>query len=93
MVLGMESRLWFFTRDMNADGIVTPDDVGAWVHWLYFYPGDFFIKICLTLGMDPLINFLEFSSRNYGGWLSGMLSFMFWLTLIKRSTKPRMASV
>lgn len=82
--MAMETRLWSFLLDMNADDSITPEDVGLWVHWLFFYPGDLFVALCLSLDLKSLLDLIEFSDHYYGGWISGLFSLMFWWVLIHR---------
>ena len=66
-------RNWGFTWDMTGDGITTISDVGAWVGWLFFYPGDFLLAGVMLLA--PLLaRFLEIGPSSYGGLFSGLFS-------------------
>jgi hypothetical protein len=68
-------RIWDFVADMNGDGRVTISDVWLWFKWLYFYPGDGLIYL---MGNTKLGNFLELSANSYGGFWSGVVSFLLW---------------
>jgi hypothetical protein len=75
-------RPWYFVADMNYSGSVTISDFYLWIKWLYFYPGDIFLK--MVAGELPrLISFFEMSniSNSYGGILSGILSAIAWISL------------
>ena len=65
-------RLWTFHADMNSDGVVTVSDVWLWLKWLWFYPGDW---ILLQYGPTKIGKFFELSPEDYGGRLSGSISF------------------
>jgi len=43
------TRQWAFILDMNRDGAVTISDVGLWMKWLFFYPGDFIHSALIAL--------------------------------------------
>ena len=68
------TRLWEFSADMNLDGSVTISDIGLWVSWLLSYPGDWAI---LKLTHNPIGKFFEFSSADYGGFASFLISVLF----------------
>ncbi len=69
-------RNWGFTWDMTGDGITTISDVGAWVEWLFFYPGDFIFSLVIDRRLG---RFFEIDPTIYGGWLSGILSGLVWI--------------
>lgn len=79
MILANDPRLWSFILDIDQNGFITVSDF--WLHfkWLYFYPGDVTILICMTV-FEPIGNFLELNFSFYGGFLSGLVSFFGWLT-------------
>lgn len=79
----MESRLWFFSADMNADGAVTYLDAWPWLKWLFFYPGDFLMNIAMNLNLQDVLYTLEPAGHLYGGLLSGLLSLFFWFFVIR----------
>jgi|APSaa5957512535_1039671.scaffolds.fasta_scaffold43204_2 hypothetical protein len=76
-------RHWIFTPDMNLDGSVTISDIGLWVNWLFTYPGDWVI---LKLTHSDIGRFFEFSTADYGGFLS------FWISIFVFIALPFMAS-
>jgi hypothetical protein len=75
------ARLWKFVADMNSDGSVTISDVWLWFKWLYFYPGDGLLHL-LMKGFPDITDFFEITEFNYGGLLSGIISFVIWLCLL-----------
>ena len=66
----MTNRLWSFVSDMNFDGSITVSDVGLWIGWLFFYPGDWIISMIVGTGFG---NFFEFSYLDFGGLFSGFI--------------------
>ena len=77
----LDPRQWTFVADMNYSGSITISDVGIWWKWLYFYPGDGFIYFLVNSAPD-VGHFLEVSYSDYGGILSGVVSFIVWITVI-----------
>lgn len=76
-------RQWEFIADMDYNGAVTVSDVWLWVKWLYFLPGDFIIRIFLEENkLSNLSTFLEISVASYGGFWSGVVSFIIWFMLL-----------
>ncbi len=71
-------RVWKFVPDINYDGVVTISDVWLWFKWLFFYPGDGLIYLMITK-TPKVAQFLEISYKNYGGILSGVISFFSWI--------------
>jgi hypothetical protein len=68
-------RQWYFVADMNLDGSVTITDVGLWMKWLFFMPGDALILASMDTAMG---RFLEVTPTSYGGFGSGVVSFLVW---------------
>lgn len=64
---------------MNADGAVTISDVGLWLKWLYFWPGDTTVQL---VGPTAIGRFLEISEASYGGLGSGIVSLIAWSAVI-----------
>lgn len=76
-------RQWEFISDMDYNGAVTVSDVWLWVKWLYFLPGDFIVRLFLEEGtLSTLSTFLEISLASYGGFWSGVVSFIIWSVLL-----------
>ncbi len=76
-----DPRQWKFVADMNFNGNVTISDVWLWCKWLYFYPGDWLLG--LMIHKIPLYaNSLELSYDDYGGFLSGVISFFVYSSLL-----------
>ena len=50
---------WHFAQHMNCDGLFMISDVGLWLHWLYFLPGDGLLWCLMQL--QPVAVFLELS--------------------------------
>ena len=74
----MEGR-WFIEKDMNCDGAFTISDIGLWLKWVFFLPGDG--ALWLLLQRPGLANFLELSPASYSGWGTGLASGVLWLLL------------
>ncbi len=66
--------------DMNLDGVVSVSDVGLWLEWLYFLPGD--LAVLALLG-TPVGDFLEITLGSMQGIGSGVLSFCVWLVVFE----------
>ena len=77
--------MWTFIADMDGNYKITITDAKLWFSWLFFFPGDLIINwTCLI----PYVGeFLEISPRNYSGWISGIMSFYFWLCSIEWISK------
>lgn len=73
-----DPRQWSFVADMNYSGSITISDVWLWFKWLYFYPGDGFIYFLIN-GVSDIGRFLEITYSDYGGMLSGVVSFIVWV--------------
>jgi hypothetical protein len=76
-----DPRIWKFISDVNYDGSLTSRDVWLCIKWLFFYPGDIFIYLLVNV-TPGLAHFLEISYNNYGGILSGTVSFAVWFIVI-----------
>ena len=76
-----DPRQWSFITDMNYSGSVTISDVWLWFKWLYYYPGDGFIYFLINQIPD-VGHFLEITNSNYGGALSGTVSFIAWFLVL-----------
>jgi len=74
----MDDIRWTFAQDMNLDGVVTISDVGLWIEWVFFLPGDLMIEGILLWG-PRLAVFLELSRADFGGLGSGVVSVFGWL--------------
>jgi hypothetical protein len=77
----MDPRLWNFVADMNGDGAVTLWDLPLWRDWLFYYPGDLLIAFVLRY-LPTWAVFLEWNASAYGGTFSGVMSFLFWPTIV-----------
>jgi len=68
---------WVFTLDMNRDGLTTISDLtGCW-GYLFYAPGDALIYF-LIINAGGFARFMELSTASYGGFGSGILSFLAW---------------
>ncbi len=74
-------RQWSFVTDMNYSGSVTISDIWLWFKWIYFYPGDGVIYFLVNKA-SSIGNFLEISYADYGGVLSGIISFIVWIVIL-----------
>jgi hypothetical protein len=81
--------------DMNADGVVTISDVGLWLKWLYFWPGDTAVQV---IGPTAVGKFLKFSDSSFGGRGSGILSAVVWgvvigvIGIMQEPSRPKVAA-
>jgi hypothetical protein len=66
--------------DMNLDGVVSVSDVGLWLEWFYFLPGDL---AALALLDTPVGDFLEITLGSMHGWGSAVLSFCVWFVVLE----------
>ena len=66
--------------NMNRDGIFTISDVGAWIGWLFFYPGD--LVIYGILSIEQLARFFEVTPAHYGGLFSFLFGLAIWPILL-----------
>ncbi len=73
-------RQWSFVGDMNNSGSITISDSVLWFKWLFFYVGDFVMYIVMQY-FPSIAKFLEINPDNYGGLLSGIISFIFFAFL------------
>ncbi|PSW06582.1 hypothetical protein [Photobacterium lipolyticum] len=75
-------RDWSFVADMNYSGSVTVTDVGLWVQWLFFYPGDIVINMMTTF-FPQASGLLGINNEVYGGLISFILSCFLWWVMLK----------
>jgi hypothetical protein len=75
------TRQWAFILDMNRDGAVNISDVGLWMKWLFFYPGDLIHSALITLA-PGVARLLGLSPESYGGWGAGLLSAYVWFNAL-----------
>lgn len=76
-----DERQWSFVVDMDYSGSITISDVWLWFEWLYFYPGDGVIYFLVNKVPD-VGRFLEITHSDYGGVLSGAVSFVAWFIVL-----------
>ena len=69
-----------FDVDVDGGDAFTVSDVGPLLQQLFFMPGDWLLW-SLSSYAPPLAQFFEISAQNYGGWLSGFVSALAWITL------------
>ncbi|MHA1539298.1 MAG: hypothetical protein ACTSXQ_02355 [Alphaproteobacteria bacterium] len=72
-------RNWNIVTDMNFDGIFTITDIWMLVKSLFYYPGDFILKLLIDTEFGA---FLELNSNFYGGTLSGFISLFIYFYLL-----------
>ena len=76
-----EHPRWGFAWDMNGDGSVTLTDVWLLLGWVFHLPGD--AVLALVLNNAPgFARFLELSVGQYGGLLTGVISFAVWSIIL-----------
>ena len=69
---------WRFAWDMNADGVFTITDLWLLLAGIFFLPGDTLLLWLLTEA-PGVATFLELSTDNYQGFLSGFVSGILWV--------------
>ncbi len=75
----LDQRL-LIRADANLDGVISISDLGEWLQWLYFLPGDLAV---LALLYTPVGDFLEIAPGSMQGLGSGLLSFCVWYVLLE----------
>jgi len=75
-----DARQWLFVADMNHSGSVTISDIWLWFDWLYYWPGDSLIAMFMVI--PDVARFFELTYNDYGGHLSGIVSFIMWCGVI-----------
>src|SRR5262245_60359150 len=73
---------WNIVSDMNGDGAVTISDAWLWFKWLFFAPGDFLLLLLMKYGTATAL-FLEINPDSLYGMLSGFISVVIWLFILK----------
>ena len=68
---------WDWNNDVNGDGKVTISDVGGWLSWVFFWPGDWIIELVIE-NASSLADFFELTDDPFKGVLSGILSGFIW---------------
>lgn len=63
--------------DFNLDGSFTYRDIWSGFKWCFFYIGDFIIFHSLYSLPSGFSEFFELGSDSYGGWLSAIISMLF----------------
>ena len=72
---------WRFVMDMNGDGSVTFTDVWKLLGWVFHLPGDAVLALVLNNAPGPT-RYLELSVGQYGGLLTGVISFAVWSIIL-----------
>lgn len=67
--------------DMNGDGAFTITDIGLWLQYAFFVPGDWIIWACLQYWPE-MSQFLEIDTSVYGSTFSALISVFGWLIII-----------
>ena len=71
-------KRWTFVADMNRDGVVTISDVGLWIKWMFFAPGDW--CILMLMNYAPSVSmFFELSQSSIYGTASAIISAITWV--------------
>ena len=68
---------WYFSSDMNQDGLFTIADIGLMLKYVFFAPGDFLILAILRVSPE-FSQFFEMSLASVDGWLSIIFTFFLW---------------
>jgi len=63
--------------DMNGDGYFTISDIGLWVKYFFYLPGDFLVGI-IVLNYPRFSRFFEIDVSWCHDFLSGLTGFVFW---------------
>lgn len=75
------AEIWFIAYDMNCDGVFTISDVGLWLRWAFFLPGDGLLWLLFKI-WPGLATFLELTISDYGGVFSVAFSIAAWLSVL-----------
>ncbi len=70
---------WDWKKDANGDGKITISDLGGWVTWVLFWPGDWIIDLVIE-NAPQWAEFFELKDDPFEGVLSGILSGVIWCT-------------
>ena len=73
-------RPWHFAWDMNADGLFTISDVWLLIKQVFYLPGDSLLFLILV-ERPGTATFLELSTANSHGFLTGVDSAISWIVL------------
>jgi hypothetical protein len=66
-----------FVMDMNGDGAFTIRDVGRWLAWAFFLPGEALFN--LMAAYPEFVRFFEISRGSCRGVLAGIISALLWV--------------
>lgn len=66
--------------DQNLDGTTTITDIWLWVGTIYHAPGDAWLIVVVN-SMPKVATFLELSFEHFGGFGSGVVSFIYWVLI------------
>jgi hypothetical protein len=77
---------WHFVADANGDGQITISDVGLWIGYFFFIPGDVLL-LSIMRWLPGFAAFMEMTPKLIYGWWSGIISGFVWLTFIGNLVK------
>jgi len=69
---------WSWQWDSNGDRKITISDIFLWFGWVFHAPWDAALVVFLD-SLPDVAGFFEMDRRDYGGWISLIVSIMFWL--------------
>lgn len=64
-------------EDMNGDGRFTVSDIGLWINYLFYLPGDFLVGQ-IVINFRGFSRFFEIDASWCHGFLAGLVGFAFW---------------
>lgn len=72
---------WYFSKDMNNDGLFTISDCFEIFKQLFFLPGDTILYFFINKNHKISI-FFELDSNDYRGFISFIISLFLWLIIL-----------
>jgi len=64
-------------EDMNGDGQFTIRDIGLWIKYFFYLPGDFLVGQ-IVINFPGFSRFFEINATWCHGFLSGLFGFFVW---------------
>lgn len=74
------SQRWIIAIDTDGDGAYTTSDLGRWLEYIFFAPGD--ALVWLAAKIPAISAYLQLSPDWYGGRPAGVASFAVWFVIL-----------
>ena len=71
---------WIIAIDTDGDGAYTLSDLGRWLEYIFFAPGD--ALVWLASRVPAVSAYLELSPDWYSTWAPGIASFAVWFVIL-----------